>query len=103
MARYMMTYLGGNPPATPEEGKQHFARYQEWLVSLGNAVISPMNPLMSTHSISSDGEVSEGSQVRMSGFTVLEADSIDAAIEMAKTCPFLELGGTLEVSEKVEM
>ena len=39
----------------------------------------------------------------MSGFTILEAGSIIEAIEMAKQCPFLELGGSLEVSELMKM
>jgi hypothetical protein len=39
----------------------------------------------------------------MSGCTILEAESPDAALEAAKSCPFLDIGGTLELSELVEM
>ena len=39
----------------------------------------------------------------MSGYTIVEADSLDAALEMAKTCPFLAIGGSLEVSEMIRM
>ena len=39
----------------------------------------------------------------MSGYTIIDAESIDAALEMAKVCPFLEIEGTLEVSELVQM
>jgi len=31
MARYLMTYLGGDHPDNPDEGQRHFARYMEWL------------------------------------------------------------------------
>lgn len=103
MSQYLITYLGGNPPSTPEEGKQHFAKYKEWLASLGNAVVSPANPLKNTHTITSDGNVTAGSSIAMSGYTIIEAESIDAAIESAKACPFLEIGGSLEVSELVKM
>lgn len=34
MAQYIITYLGGNQPSTPEEGKAHFTKYSEWLASL---------------------------------------------------------------------
>ena len=44
MTQYVITYLGGNQPSTPEEGQKHFAKYKEWLSSLGNAVINPANP-----------------------------------------------------------
>ena len=37
MAQYFISYLGGNHPSSPEEGQQHFARYMEWLNSLGDA------------------------------------------------------------------
>ena len=40
MSRYLITYLGGNQPSTPEEGKHHFAKYKEWLSSIGDAVVS---------------------------------------------------------------
>lgn len=103
MSQYVMVYLGGNKPATPEEGKQHFAKYMEWLSSLGEAAVSPANPLKGTCTVSPDGEVSDGASTTMSGFTIVEADSMEAALDMAKSCPFLEVGGSLEVSELVQM
>jgi hypothetical protein len=39
----------------------------------------------------------------MSGFTIIEADSDEAALSMAKACPFLDVGGSLEVSEMMQM
>lgn len=39
----------------------------------------------------------------MSGYTTIEAESIEQALEIAKRCPFLEIEGTLEVSEVVQM
>ena len=103
MANYMITYLGGNHPSTPEEGKQHFAKYKAWLSSLGEAAVSPANPLKGTKTVNADGSVSDGGTTTMSGFTVVEAASIDEAISMAKSCPFLDIGGTLEVSELLEI
>lgn len=99
MPQYVISYIGGNPPATPEAGKQHFARYMDWMRGLGQAVVSPMNPLKGTSTIKPDGSVSDGGITAMSGFTIIETDSKQSAIDMAKNCPFLELGGSLEVSE----
>jgi len=31
MNQYIITYLGGDQPSSPEEGKQYFAEYQESL------------------------------------------------------------------------
>jgi hypothetical protein len=103
MAKFMITYLGGDQPNTPEEGQEHFAKYKKWLASLGAAMVSPANPLKATHTIAPDGSVSAGGNTGMSGYTIIEADSIDAALAMAKACPFLEINGTLEVSELMQM
>lgn len=103
MTQYIITYIGGNQPATPEEGKQHFMKYKEWLASLGESVVSPANPFKNTHTINADGTVTSASSTTMSGYTIINADSIDAAIESAKACPFLEIGGSLEVSELIQM
>lgn len=103
MPNYVITYIGGNRPATPEEGKQHFAKYMEWLSALGEAAVSPANPLGSTRTVNPDGTVEEGSKTSMSGYTIVSANTIDDAIAMAKDCPFLEIGGSLEVSELMQM
>ncbi len=103
MSQYVIVYLGGNPPTTPEEGKQHKAKYMEWIASLGDFVISPANPLMNTHTVNSDGTVSESGKTTMSGYTIIAANSMDEALAVAKSCPFLEIGGSLEVSELMQM
>ncbi len=103
MPQYLITYLGGDKPSSPEEGKQQFAKYQEWLSSLGDSAVSPANPLKDTNTVSPDGAVTAGSTTSMSGFTIIEADSMDAALLIAKACPFLDVGGSLEVSELIEM
>ncbi|NIO42611.1 MAG: hypothetical protein GTO41_22180, partial [Burkholderiales bacterium] len=92
-----------NKPSSPEEGKQHFAKYKEWLASLGDAAVSPANPLKHTSTVNSDGTVTPGGTTSMSGFTIIEADSMEAALSIAKACPFLDIGGSLEVSELVQM
>jgi len=103
MPHYMITYLGGKQPASPEEGKQHFAKYKAWLASLGDAAVSPANPLKGTTTIHTDGTVTAGGTTRMSGYTIVATDTMEAALEMAKACPFLEMGGSLEVSELMQM
>lgn len=103
MPQFVISYIGGNHPSTPEAGKQHFAKYMDWMRSLGEAAVSPMNPLKGTSTVNSDGSVTDASITSMSGFTIIEAESKQAAIGIAKACPFLELGGSLEVSELATM
>ena len=103
MMRYVFVYLGGNHPSNPEEANRHFTKYMEWLTSLGDAVISPTIPLKDTHTVSPDGTIGVGGSSAMSGFSIIEAESIEAALSIAQACPFLEIGGSLEVSELMQM
>jgi len=103
MNQYIIIYLGGDQPASPDEGRQHFAKYQKWLTSLGDAVLNPMVPFKNNHTINSDGSSSAGSSVAMSGHTLIEAESIEEAITISKACPFLDINGTIEVAELVQM
>ena len=103
MTQFVFVYLGGNQPSNPEEASKHFSKYMEWLSSLGESVISPMIPVKDTSTVSPDGTVREGGSSAMSGFTIIEADSMEAALAVAQACPFLEIGGSLEVSELMQM
>lgn len=103
MTQYVIAYLGGEQPSSPEEGKRHFAKYKEWLSSLGDSAVSPANPFRNTNTVHPDGTVTAGSTTSMSGYTIVTADSMEGVLEIAKRCPFLEIGGSLEVSELMRM
>jgi len=103
MPQYIFVYLGGEYPSDPEEGQKHFAKYQEWLASLGDAVVSPAIPFKDTHTIHPNSKVEPGTTSAMSGLSIIRMPSMDAALEVAQSCPFLEINGTLEVSEMIDM
>lgn len=103
MKQFVLVYLGGNQPASPDEANAHFAKYSEWLTALGDSVVVPTIPLKDTKTVSSEGEVKEGGSSLMSGFTIIKAESLDDALVIAQNCPFLEIGGSLEVSEFMQM
>jgi len=103
MKQFIFVYLGGNQPSNPEESNNHFTKYMEWLSSLGDAVVIPTIPLKDTNTVSPDGTIREGGSSAMSGFSIIKADSIEAALSIAQGCPFLEIDGTLEVSEMMQM
>jgi len=103
MTQFVFVYLGGNQPSNPEESRKHFDKYMEWMASLGDAVVSPTIPLKDTNTVSSDGTIGEGGSSAMSGFSIIKADSMAAALSIAQACPFLDIGGSLEVSEMMQM
>jgi len=96
-----MTYHGGRQPASPEEGKAMMARWQEWMGAHAAALLEPQNPIGKTWTVDADG-AREGTPHPAMGFSVLEAADMDAALEIAKSCPFTEMG-TIEISEIKQM
>lgn len=103
MSNYIIAYHGGKEPESPEEGAKHMTKWKAWVGDLGDAAVNPGTPLGKSRIVSSAGVSDDGGSNPMSGFSVVKADSMDAAIEMAKGCPFLDTGGTLEVAEMKEM
>ncbi len=79
------------------------AKWKAWVGGLGDAVVNPGTPLGKSRIVSSDGVSDDGGSNPLNGFSIVKADSMDAALEMAKGCPFLGIGGTIEVAEVMEM
>ncbi len=103
MVNFMIAYYGGNQPSSKEEGIAQMGKWKAWLEGLGENVINPGTPLMSTKIVTSRDVQDENDPNAMNGFVVVKAESIEAAIEIAKSDPFLENGGTLRVSQMMEM
>ncbi|MEX0345819.1 MAG: YciI family protein [Rhizobiaceae bacterium] len=102
MAKFIFAYHGGKMPETPEEGQQVMAAWQAWFAGLGNAVIDGGNPAGMSKTVTSGGVEDGGGANPISGYSLVEADSIDAACEMAKGCPILD-HGSVEVAEAMDM
>jgi len=102
MPNFVFAYHGGKKPENPEEGAELMARWKAWLADLGDAVVNPGTPLGMSKTVSSSGVSDDGGSNPLAGFSIVNADSMDAALEMAKACPFVEMG-TIEVAEAMEM
>ena len=102
MTNYIIAYHGGKKPDSPEEGAKHKAKWQAWVGGLGDAVVNPGTPLGKSKTVSSDGVSDDGGPNSLTGFSIVNANSMDAALEMAKACPFLDIG-IIEVAEVMEM
>ena len=78
------------------------ARWNAWIDDLGDAMVNPGTPVGKSKTVSSDGVSDDGGSNPLAGFSIVEADSMEAVLEMAKTCPFVEMG-TIEVAEMMKM
>ena len=102
MANYVLIYRGGSQPESPEEQKSVMDAWIGWFNSLGESVVDGGNPFGPSASITPDGSVNEGGS-GLTGYSILSADSLDAAVEAAKGCPQLTSGGSVEVYETFQV
>lgn len=103
MAKYLLTYRGGAMPETPEAQAQVMTAWTDWFKALGPALADGGHPTSQGKTINADGSVSGGGQAAVSGYSMLTADSLDAAIELARGCPVLQGGAAIDVSETFEV
>ncbi len=102
MAKYLLAYHGGGMPETPEAQAKVTADWGAWFGRLGAAVADPGNPVSQAKTINADRSVSGDGRSSLSGYSVISAGSLDEAISLAKGCPVLEGGATIEVCETFE-
>lgn len=102
MPDYIFAYHGGKKPDTEEEGRKEMEKWGAWFADMGDAVVNPGNPVGQSWTVSGSGVSHDGGANPLSGFTVVRADSMEAAAKMAQGCPILGTG-SVEVAEVMEM
>lgn len=103
MEKFMLAYHGGRKPNTPEEGKVHMENWKKWVASLGDKVVNPGTPLPESCVVTSESVSSAADPNAMNGFAVIQANSMDEAIAIAKEDPFLKMDGKIRVSRMMQM
>jgi hypothetical protein len=107
MAKFLFIYRSNNDSfgnMSPEEMQQQMQKWQTWmsegfqkgwLLDAGDG-LKKEGRVVRAKKVVSDGPFIEAKEV-VGGFSIVQADSIDAAAELAKGCPVLLRGGTVEI------
>ncbi len=102
MAKYLLLYHGGSMPEGQEEGARVMQAWTAWFGSLGGAVADQGNPSGPSKTIAPDGTVTNGA-AGPSGYSIIKAESLDAAVALAKGCPVLDGGASVQVVETFDV
>jgi YCII-related domain len=97
MAKYVFAYKGGKMAETDEERQAAMQAWGAWFGALGPAVVDAGNPFAGSKAVGGNGTSG------LTGYSILSADSIDAASKLAEDCPVLSNGGNVEVYEVLEV
>lgn len=103
MANYVLVYSGGSRPQTEAEQQAVMAAWGGWYEGLGQTIVDGGNPFGPSASVAADGTVSQGAPSALTGYTVIAADDLGAATELAKGCPVLDSGGRVDVYETFQI
>jgi hypothetical protein len=97
MGNYLFAYRGGQMAETDEERQAVMAAWGAWFGGLGDAVVDMGNPFAGSTSVGGNGSAGSG----LTGYSVVKSDSLDGAAELAKGCPVLSGGGSVDVYETI--
>lgn len=107
MSEFAFLFRGRQTFTSPEQTQQHMQLWLKWFKELGaqGLLKDPGHPLESTgkvvkgtRKIVTDGPYAEAKDV-VGGYIAVEARDLAHAAELAKGCPILEVGGSVEVRE----
>ena len=109
MPKYVLAYHQnpGSPGGMPESEEavaEMMKAWESWFGGIGANLVDGGNPTSIAKTVNSDGSVTDGAGANpITGYSLVNADDIDAAVEMAKGCPVLANNGNVEVAEAVDM
>lgn len=105
MTKFVLAYRStAEMPESEEDVAAVMQAWGAWFESLGPALVDGGNPFAAHQLIAADGTVTPGGQSDpLSGYSIVQADGIAAATTLAKGCPVLDAGGTIEVCEAIDM
>ena len=104
MAKYLFVYHGGSAPTNPADIKSVMDAWGAWFGSMGAAVIDGGNPVGKSSTVKSDGSLADGGGANpASGYSLVEASSLQDAHKKAAGCPILKSGGSIEIAACMDM
>jgi hypothetical protein len=114
MTQFLLLFRGGegvDANLSPEQMQAHMQKWAKWMGDLteqgkmlgAQPLMQHGKTLRGTKKVLTDGPFMEGKEM-IGGYLLCEADSYDAALEIAKGCPLLESeDGIVEVREVREL
>ncbi|MEM6690169.1 MAG: YciI family protein [Planctomycetota bacterium] len=105
-SKFMFVYRSAQDasaaPPSPEEMQQIMTAWHQWFEAIGDSLVDggdwllPVGKQVQADGTISDGPFIEGKEM-VGGYTIVKAESIDAAVALSRGCPVFHAGGWVEV------
>lgn len=104
MTNFVLVYTGGGMPESEEEQKAVMAAWGAWYEKMGEAIVDGGNPFGASKHVNENG-TGDGpvSSPPATGYTIISADSLDAAVAKVQDHPHVKYGGQVSVYETFKM
>lgn len=111
MAEFLYLYRGGQRGATAEESEQIMQKWMNWFKDLtasgnlkdgGQPLEAEGKVVRDKRGTVTDGPFAEAKDL-VGGYTLVEAENLARAADLAKGCPILERDGIVEVRPVMNM
>jgi YCII-related domain len=98
-----MVVIYGPPAENEAERLAGMEMMGAWYRALGTALVDPGAPFTAVRAVSERGIEKEAIGPNASGYTMIQAESLDEAAELVKGCPLLPHGRRINVFETFAM
>ena len=112
MSEFVFLYRGADRSASPQEMQQIMQKWMAWMKDLGakghiKDMGNPLEPIGkvvkgSDKKTVTDGPYAETKDI-VGGYTLIEANDINQAVELSTGCPIFSRGGFVEVRPVMKM
>jgi hypothetical protein len=107
MSDFTFLYRGRDTNASPEQMQKTMEKWRSWfkdlgekghLKDIGHPLESAGKVVKGKQKAVTDGPFAEAKDV-VGGFSLIQARDLDQAVELSKSCPILDVGGSVEVRQ----
>ena len=104
MSKFVLIYTGGGIPESKEEQDAVMGAWGAWYGEMGAAIVDGGAPFSGSKHVGKNG-VGDGpvSSPPATGYSVINADSLDDAVAKVKNHPHIKYGGQVSVYETIKM
>jgi hypothetical protein len=112
MNEFMMIFRNDYTPnfkPSPEQMQESIKQWQDWIGGIaaqgkfiGTNRLGFQGKTLKSNNVVTDGPYVEVKEI-VGGYIIVKADNLDQALKMANGCPILNIGGSVEVRDVMQV
>jgi hypothetical protein len=105
MKKFIVLYSGGLEPSrtSQQEREASMKVWENWFKGLGKSIVEMGAPFAGSRTMSASGAQAGNGGLTPNGYSIFQANDLDAAAKLVKDCPGISEGGKVHIFELVAM